>query len=81
MKKFKGKALSTKMDKTVVVEVEHYRVHPIYGKRVKIKKKYYVHDEMGVKEGERVIFGETKPISKTKYWKIIERSKDDSVKK
>lgn len=85
MKKFKGKVFSTKMAKTAVVEVEHYRIHPLYGKRMKIKKKYHVHDELGVKQGEEVIFGETRPISKTKKWKIISRTmeekKNDSDKK
>ncbi len=81
MKKFKGKVVSVKMDKTAVVEVEEYRIHPLYRKRIKRTKKYHVHDEKGVQKGEEVIFGETRPISKTKRWKIIERSKHDSIKK
>jgi small subunit ribosomal protein S17 len=81
MKKLKGKVVSTKMDKTVVVEVESYRIHPLYKKRMKRKKKYYVHDEKGVAEGTVVTIGEIRPISKTKRWKIIERSKNDSTKK
>lgn len=85
MKKFKGRVISTKMDKTAVVEVGRYQIHPVYKKRMKIKKKYHVHDELGVKEGERVIFGETRPISKTKKWKILERiggkTSNDSTKK
>ena len=73
MKKSRGKIISGKMAKTVVVEVERYRIHPLYKKRMKIKKKYHVDDALGAQEGEEVIFGETKPISKTKKWKIIER--------
>ena len=73
MKKFQGKVIATKMAKTAVVEVERYRVHPIYKKRMKVKKKYHVHDELGVKEGDKVIFGETRPISKTKKWRIVEK--------
>ncbi len=73
MKKFRGKVISTKMAKTVIVEVVNYRAHPVYKKRMKVKKKYHVHDDLGVKKGEEVIFGETKPISKTKKWKIIEK--------
>jgi len=81
MKKFKGKVVSVDMNKTVVVEVESYRVHPLYHKRIKRTKKYHVHDERGVQKGEEVIFGEIRPISKTKRWQIIERSQDDSAKK
>jgi small subunit ribosomal protein S17 len=85
MKKFRGRVVSTKMAKTAVIEVERYRIHPLYKKRMKIKKKYHVHDDLGVREGEEVIFGETRPISKTKRWKIIERvgvkKENDSIKK
>ena len=72
MKKFSGRVISTKMDKTATVEVIRLVAHPIYKKRMKIKKKFHVHDELGVKVGNRVVFTETKPISKTKKWKIIE---------
>ena len=85
MKKFRGRVVSTKMAKTAVIEVERYRIHPLYKKRVKIKKKYHVHDDLGVQGGEEVIFGEIRPISKTKRWKIIERvgvkKENDSTKK
>ena len=82
MKKFQGKVVSDKMEKTVVVEVERYQVHPLYKKRMKVKKKYHVHDELGVKVGEEVIFGETRPISKTKKWRVIEKlTYYDSTKK
>lgn len=73
MKRFQGKVVATKMEKTAVVEVERYRVHPLYKKRMKVKKKYHVHDELGVKVGDKVVFVETKPISKTKKWRIIEK--------
>ena len=72
MKQFKGRVVSTKMKKTVTVVVESQRVHPIYKKMVKSKKKYHVHDEIGVKVGEMVKIGATRPISKTKKFKIIE---------
>jgi small subunit ribosomal protein S17 len=81
MKKFKGKVVSTKMNKTTVVEVESYRFHPLYHKRIKRTKKYHVHDEKGVQPGEEVVFGEIRPMAKTKRWQIVERSQDDSVKK
>ena len=71
-KQFKGKVVRCgKMEKTVVVEVERRRAHPVYGKVVGRRKWYHVHDEVGVKEGERVVFEETRPISKTKRWRIV----------
>ncbi len=85
MKIFTGKVVSTKMAKTVVVEVVQVTAHPVYKKRVRTTKKYHVHDEIGVREGDVVRFVETKPISKTKKWKIIEvvgkEKKRGSVKK
>jgi small subunit ribosomal protein S17 len=71
MKKFKGIVVSTKTAKTATVEVESWHVHPIYKKRIKRKKRYHVHDEFGVQEGQVVEFVETRPISKTKKWKIV----------
>lgn len=72
MKKLIGTVVSTKMQKTAVVKVDAFWRHPIYGKRVKKTKKYLAHDELGVKEGERVKIGETRPISKRKRWRVIE---------
>lgn len=72
MKKFIGKVISNKMAKTVVVETERSRIHPLYKKRMRIKRNYNVHDEIGVNPGDRVKFIETRPISKTKKWKIVE---------
>lgn len=72
MKKFSGWVISTKMDKTAVIEVVRLVAHPIYKKRMKMKRKFHVHDELGVKVGDQVVIVETKPISKTKKWKIIE---------
>lgn len=72
MKKFAGVVVSVKMPKSAVVIVERIKVHPLYGKRVKSEKKYHVHDELNVKEGDKVVFAQAKPISKTKKWKIQE---------
>lgn len=72
MKIFEGVVASTKMQKTATVEVERIKVHPVYKKRIKIKKKYHVHNELGVKVGDWVKIQECRPISKTKKWKIIE---------
>lgn len=75
-----GTVTSTKMTKTVVVTVERRWQHPIYKKIVKKHKKYLAHDEIGVKVGEKVSIKETKPISKRKKWKILERI-DSKTKK
>ena len=71
MKQFRGKVVGTKMTKTATVLVERRKVHPLYQKSVKRTKKYQVHDELGVKVGDEVLFVETRPISKTKKWKIV----------
>lgn len=73
MKIFKGKIISTKMTNTVTVEVERFLAHPIYKKRFKRNKKYQVHSEKELKVGDVVKFVETRPISKTKRWRVIEK--------
>lgn len=71
MKRLKGKVLNTKMGKTAVVLVDRLWQHPLYKKRIKRSKKYLVHDEVGVKEGDQVVIEESRPISKRKRFKII----------
>ena len=65
-----GTVKSAKMIKSAVVDVVHFQVHPKYLKRIKVNKSYSVHDELGAKKGDRVRIEETRPISKTKHWKI-----------
>ena len=72
MKLLKGKVISTKMAKTATVLVERRKIHPIYKKGINVTKKYHVHDEIGVKLGDNVKIVETRPISKTKRWRIVE---------
>jgi small subunit ribosomal protein S17 len=72
MRIFTGKVISTKRSKTVSVAVESVFVHPIYKKRFRRLKKYSVHDEKGVKVGDRVKFIASRPYSKTVKWNIIE---------
>jgi small subunit ribosomal protein S17 len=60
------------MAKTATVVVERILVHPIYKKRFKRVRKFQVHDELGVKVGDKVSFVTTRPVSKLKKWKIIE---------
>ncbi|MCH7541243.1 30S ribosomal protein S17 [Patescibacteria group bacterium] len=68
---FIGKVVSTKMNKTVVVEVERFVVHPIYKKRIKKVKKLKVHDDVGVSVGDKVQISSTKPLSKEKHFRIL----------
>jgi len=73
-----GKVVSTKMEKTIVVEVEMRRAHPKYKRVIKSNKKFYAHDEAGVAHmGDVVRIRETRPLSKLKRWQlkdIIQRS-------
>ncbi len=71
MKIFSGQVISAKTEKTAVVAVERIVTHPIYKKKLKRIKKYHVHDEIGVKVGDRVKFVASRPYSKLKKWKII----------
>jgi len=77
-KSFVGTVTSDKMDKTVVVSVVRVTRHPLYGKIIKISKKYKAHDESNdVKLGDRVRIRECRPISKEKKFfveEILERS-------
>jgi small subunit ribosomal protein S17 len=68
-----GIAVSTKMDKTVVVVVTDRVRHPRYQKTVQRTKHLYAHDETNdVREGDRVRVAETRPLSKQKRWRIVE---------
>ncbi|MFN6561680.1 MAG: 30S ribosomal protein S17 [Nostoc sp. ChiSLP01] len=68
-----GLVVSDKMQKTVVVAVENRAPHPKYGKIVVNTQRYKVHDEENqCKVGDRVRIQETRPLSKTKRWKIAE---------
>ena len=69
--KRKGIVVSDKMDKTIVVAVESFKTHPKYLKKYKSTKKYKVHDpENKFKEGDMVEFVQSKPISKSKKFKV-----------
>lgn len=66
-----GTVVSNKMDKTITVLVERQIQHPIYGKYIKRSRKIHAHDpENQCQEGDMVTIEETKPISKTKAWKL-----------
>src|SRR3546814_1937861 len=69
-----GTVVSDKGDKTVVVKVERKVKHPLYGKIIRRSKKYHAHDEdNAIKAGETVRIEETKPISKLKTWKVLDK--------
>lgn len=70
---FQGTVVSDKMNKTIVVSVDTYGVHRLYGKRVKKSSKFHVHDEENVaKVGDVVKFMETRPLSKTTCYCLVE---------
>ena len=68
-----GKVISVKMDKTIVVAIEDNVKHPLYGKIIKRTKKLHAHDENNVCGiGDKVEVMETRPLSKTKRWRLVE---------
>ena len=68
-----GTVVSDTMDKTVTVSVERQFPHPLYGKGVKRTKRYHAHDENNeYRVGDTVRITETRPLSKTKRWRVIE---------
>ena len=68
-----GVVTSNKMDKTIVIASKFKEKHPIYGKFVQSTKKYHVHDENNdANVGDTVLIMETRPLSKTKRWRLVE---------
>jgi small subunit ribosomal protein S17 len=66
-----GRVVSDKMDKTVTVLVERKVKHPLIGKVVRRSNKFHAHDETNeCKEGDLVVIEESRPLSKTKTWKV-----------
>ncbi len=69
-----GEVVSSKGNKTIVVEVKRRFAHPFYGKVISRSKKYHAHDEKNkFKEGDKVKIIESKPISKLKTWQVIDK--------
>ncbi|WP_283272975.1 30S ribosomal protein S17 [Spiroplasma sp. SV19] len=72
-KVLQGRVISDKSEKTITVLVETYKNHPLYKKRVKYSKKYLAHDEQEQAHiGDKVSIMETRPLSKTKHFRLIE---------
>lgn len=68
-----GRILSSRMDKTAVVVIERLVKHGEYGRYVRRRKKYVIHDENNeCRDGDTVRFMETRPLSKTKRWRLVE---------
>jgi small subunit ribosomal protein S17 len=80
-RKLTGRVVSDKMNKTVTVLVERKVKHPLYGKFVRRSKKYHAHDENNdFHPGDLVLIEETRPMSRTKTWKVvklIEKAKEE----
>jgi small subunit ribosomal protein S17 len=78
-KERQGVVVSDAQDKTIVVRIDRRTTHPLYGKTLRVSKKYHVHDEnndAGVGDTVRIV--ETRPLSKLKRWRlaeIVERAK------
>ncbi len=67
-----GRVVSDKMDKTIVVAVEDFVRHPLYGKAVKRTKKFKAHDENNeCRIGDKVRIMETRPLSAEKRWRLV----------
>ena len=68
-----GEVISNKMTKTIIVRVERRYPHPVFKKVVTSYAKFYAHDEKGeAKVGDRVRIQESRPLSKTKRWRLVE---------
>ena len=71
-KVYQGHVVSDKMDKTIIVAVDTYKNHPVYGKRVKYTKKFVAQDDNNEeKKGDTVKIMETRPLSKTKHFRLV----------
>lgn len=69
----RGYVTSNAMDKTAVVTLEDHVKHPLYGKVVRKSKKVKAHDEANAcNVGDRVLIMETRPLAKTKHWRVVE---------
>ena len=73
----KGTVISSKSDKTVVVNVERRVRHPLYKKTITLSDKFHAHDEENnYKDGDKVSIIECKPISKKKSWVVIKETEN-----
>lgn len=69
----KGTVISRSGDKSIVVQAERRRVHPVYGKVVREFKKFHAHDERNEAQvGDQVEIAECRPISRLKHWRLVQ---------
>ena len=67
-----GRVVSNKMDKTITVAVEYLRMHPKYLKQIRRRSIFKAHDPKDeCQVGDRVVLAETRPLSKTKRWRLV----------
>lgn len=72
-KTLRGVVVSDKMDKTIVVEIEYFKQHALYGKIMRRSKRVKAHDEENTAGiGDTVRLAETRPLSKSKHWRLVE---------
>jgi len=77
IRRLKGKVVSNNADKTIKIEVQTYKSHPLYHKRYKFTRHYQAHDPLNrFKVGEIVEIRESRPVSKTKRWKVVYPGKE-----
>ncbi len=70
-KEREGVVVSARMAKTVVVQVDRLFQHPLYGKRLRQRRRYKAHDEQSqCREGDRVLIIESRPLSRDKHWRV-----------
>lgn len=75
-----GVVVSDAMDKTITVLVEEKIAHPVYKKRINRSKKYKAHDEKNeAKVGDKVVIMETRPLSKTKTWRLVKITEKSDI--
>lgn len=68
-----GRVVSDKMEKTVVVAVDYLKPHPLYRKIIRKTNKFHAHDEENTcRVGDMVRIEESRPLSKTKHWRVLE---------
>ena len=71
-KRLIGEVLPSKMEKTIVVAVKKYKTHPVYKKRVEVRKKYHVDDQQQIaRPGDTVEIEECRPLSATKRFRLV----------
>ena len=69
--KLQGKVVSTRMDQTAVIEVDRFKPHPLYSKRMRVTKKYFAHDPEGAcTVGDIIVINPCAPISRNKHFRV-----------